>query len=32
VDGGLELINQHYPANLPQNYVLRFRKVERGPE
>ncbi len=27
VDGGFELINQHYPANLPQNYVLRFRKV-----
>lgn len=27
VDAGFELINQHYPAYLPQNYVLRFRKV-----
>lgn len=28
VDAGFELTNQHYPAYLPQNYVLRFRKVE----
>ncbi|MCC6909240.1 MAG: methyltransferase domain-containing protein [Phycisphaerales bacterium] len=29
VDAGFELVNQHYPPYLPQNYVLRFRKVER---
>jgi precorrin-6B methylase 2 len=29
VDAGFELMNQHYPAYLPQNYVLRFRKVEK---
>lgn len=27
VDAGFELINQHYMPQLPQNYVLRFRKV-----
>lgn len=29
VDAGFELINQHYMPQLPQNYVLRFRRM--GP-
>jgi len=28
-EAGFELINQHYMPQLPQNYVLRFRKVEK---
>ncbi len=28
-EAGFELVNQHYPPYLPQNYVLRFRKIER---
>jgi len=32
IDAGFELINQHYPPKLPLNYVLRFRRIERGAE
>ncbi len=32
LDAGFELINAHYPPFLTQNYVLRFRKVEREQE
>lgn len=32
IDAGFELINAHYPPDLPLNYILRFRKVQRGQE